>query len=129
MGRVGNEPSHAPVKGHTDKEGQKRNQRNAKKLLQQKKRGELLVKRRGLGSRDGPPHIVAIIVLSSAVPHGAARSFLLSSLSPQHAALTANPVTVAYGPPFLCGRHVADRAPAGSRSTRRGSRCWSRSGS
>lgn len=78
-GRVGKESTRAQLKSHSEIEGQKKNQKNSRKITQQNKKEELMRRRRGLGARNGPPRIVGIIVLSPDVPAKATRTFLLQN--------------------------------------------------
>lgn len=86
LGRVGKEQTRAQVKTHSEIEGQKHNLKNSRKLAQQNKKDELMRKRRGLGSRNGPPRIIGIVPLSADLPQRATRTFLMQNTGGEVAA-------------------------------------------
>lgn len=79
VGRVGKDQTRAQLKAHSEIEGQKRSLKNARKIAQQNKKDDLLKRRRGLGSKSGPPRIVGVVPLSGDLPKHATRTFLLSN--------------------------------------------------
>lgn len=76
---MGKEQARTQLKTHSEIEGQKHNLKNSRKLAQQNKKEDLMRKRRGLGSRTGPPRIVGIVLLSADLPARATRTFLLQN--------------------------------------------------